>query len=553
MQHQLGLSTLESKTNPTIGVDLDNTLIDYDRLFLIGARDLGLLATDWHGGKSQVREKLRSLEGGEIHWQNLQGQVYGQMISEARLFDGAYRFLWRCRQRGIAVDLVSHKTEYGHNDATKVPLRKAASDFLRSHGITDGKDNLLRSIYFESTREQKVQRIVENRYDWFVDDLPEVLADVSLPNELGRILFAGNGQDSTKSMENGCSWAKIENRLLGEWTESELFALAETVSSVRAVSVRWLARGGNSGLVELTTEDGNKYALKLYPGRTGHDRLSSEFNSFELIRKQGLDCVPYPFQRHAGLNVAMFEWIDGDVINDPNDEQMRQALDFIQTLHGLRTSSDFHAFHNASAAFLSGAGFEEYLRARFNSLTQPSPKSSELNDYLLNELLPIMEKIIEWTRSNWRIEPGYHESLPRESQTLSPSDFGFHNAINRPDGRLLFLDFEYFGWDDPVKLIADFYFHPGMEMDSDIKRQWLQGAVKIYGVEILDRLHLAWPMIGISWCLILLNEYRSDIWLRRCAANVDKLDLREAILSEQLKRSRDLLAIINNTYTQPLF
>jgi aminoglycoside phosphotransferase (APT) family kinase protein len=553
MQHQLGLGTLESKTNLTIGVDLDNTLIDYDRPFLIGARELGLLAADWHGGKSQVREKLRSRECGEIHWQNLQGQVYGQMISEARLFDGAYRFLWRCRQRGIAVDLVSHKTEYGHNDAAKVPLRKVASDFLRSHGITDGKDELLRSIYFESTREQKVQRIVENRYDWFIDDLPEVLEDVSLPNELGRILFTGNGQDSTKSMGTGYSWAKIESRLLGEWTESELFALAETVLSVRAVSVSWLARGGNSGLVEVTTESGNKYALKLYPGRTGHDRLSSEFNSFELIRQHGSDCVPFPFRRHTGLNAAMFEWIDGEVVSSPNQEQMRQALGFIRTLHGLRTSPDFHAFHKASAAFLSGAGFEEHLRARFNSLTQLSPKFSELNDYLLNELQPIMEKIIEWTQSNWRMEPGYHESLPREAQTLSPSDFGFHNAIARPDGRLAFIDFEYFGWDDPIKLIADFYFHPGMDMDSDIKLQWLQGAVKIYGIEILDRLHLAWPMIGISWCLILLNEYHGDIWLRRCAANVDKLELREEILSEQLKRSRDLLAKINNTYSQPLF
>ncbi len=551
MRHQLGLSTLESNSKLTIGVDLDNTLIDYDRLFFISARDLGLIGADCHGGKSQVREILRSRENGEILWQNLQGRVYGQMISEARLFDGAYRFLWRCRQRGIAVDLVSHKTEYGHNDAAKVPLRKVASDFLRSHGITAGNENLLRNIFFESSREQKVRRIIENKYDWFIDDLPEVLADVSLPNELGRILFA-DGKYSTKSMETGYSWARIENRLLGEWTESELYALAETVSSLRAVSLRWLARGGNSGLVEVITEGGNKYALKLYPGRGGHDRLSSEFNSFELIRKQGLDCVPFPFQCHAGLNAAMFEWIDGDVVSDPDDEQMRQALGFIRTLHGLRTSPDFHAFHNASAAFLSGACFEEHLRTRFNSLIQLSPKFPELNNYLLNELLPIMEKIIEWTQSNWRIKPGYHESLPREAQTLSPSDFGFHNAIYRPDGQLVFLDFEYFGWDDPIKLIVDFYLHPGMDMNLDIKRQWLQGAVKIYDPGILDRLNLAWPMIGISWCLILLNEYNSDIWLSRCAANVDKLELREAILSKQLMRSRDLLVMINNTFTQPL-
>ena len=44
-------------------------------------------------------------------------------------------------------------------------------------------------------------------------------------------------------------------------------------------------------------------------------------------------------------------------------------------------------------------------------------------------------------------------------QVFSPSDFGFHNALLKDNGKLCFLDFEYFGRDDPVKLMADFIWH----------------------------------------------------------------------------------------------
>ena len=40
-------------------------------------------------------------------------------------------------------------------------------------------------------------------------------------------------------------------------------------------------------------------------------------------------------------------------------------------------------------------------------------------------------------------------------RALSPSDFGLHNALRGQDGQLRFVDFEYFGWDDPVKLVSD--------------------------------------------------------------------------------------------------
>ena len=37
---------------------------------------------------------------------------------------------------------------------------------------------------------------------------------------------------------------------------------------------------------------------------------------------------------------------------------------------------------------------------------------------------------------------------------VSPSDFGFHNAIVRGSGEICFIDFEYAGWDDSAQVFS---------------------------------------------------------------------------------------------------
>jgi hypothetical protein len=47
--------------------------------------------------------------------------------------------------------------------------------------------------------------------------------------------------------------------------------------------------------------------------------------------------------------------------------------------------------------------------------------------------------------------------IEREIQVISPSDFGFHNCIMKGNNDLIFIDFEYAGWDDPAKVTGDFF------------------------------------------------------------------------------------------------
>ncbi|VFM96608.1 MAG: hypothetical protein BECKG1743D_GA0114223_103292 [Candidatus Kentron sp. G] len=578
-----------------IGVDLDNTLIDYDEAFPTGARRLGLVPIHWRGTKKQLKDHLCSRDGGEGQWQRLQGQVYGRWIGQARLFDGVYRFLWRCRERRIPVEVVSHKTEYGHQDANRVPLRTAAVDFLSGYGIHIGKGQLLRRIHFSDTRDEKIRTIAQRGYDWFIDDLPQILTGHRLPSGLGRILFDAGSRyrDHPAAVQIYRSWAEIGHRLLGGWTDPELHALAETVAAGPVGAVTWHRRGGgNAGLLHVSMADtapqegpgAREYALKLYPGRKGHGRLESEYTGSRIMHALHLGPIPAPIRAHRGLDAAMYEWIDGKGVTSPNADHIDQALQFLRQLHQHRNAPGFAAFQHASNPLVSGAGFERQLRQRLASLLDCSPEYPELQTYLSHEFSPLMERAIDWVRSAWDIAPGYDEPLPRERQTLSPSDFGFHNTLERtlprvalphstntpfndrqqpiglagednrsalPCAALVFLDFEYFGWDDPAKLIADFILHPGMSLGADLKRQWLQGAIGVYGTDVRPRLRLIFPLIMLAWCMILLNEYRSDVWLARCAADPRRAVRRESILDAQRKRSRDLMATIRGYLSNP--
>src|SRR5665213_3619754 len=97
-----------------IGVDLDNTLISYDRLFYDVAVEREFVPVGFAGAKREIRDRIRLLPDGDIEWQRLQAHVYGPAIAHARPAEGALDFLRRARAGGAALAIVSHKSTFAH-------------------------------------------------------------------------------------------------------------------------------------------------------------------------------------------------------------------------------------------------------------------------------------------------------------------------------------------------------------------------------------------------------------------------------------------------------
>ena len=183
-----------------IGIDFDNTLIDYDGVFVAAARERGLIGPQIVGSKRAVRDAIRLLPDGELTWQRLQGYVYGAGIGAAVPFAGAADFLSRCAAQGIVVFIVSHKTRYGHFDPARIDLREAARQWLIARGMmaydiraTEGGGIPADQVFFEDDRAAKLARICALRCTHFIDDLEEVFADPGFPFGVQRVLFAATG------------------------------------------------------------------------------------------------------------------------------------------------------------------------------------------------------------------------------------------------------------------------------------------------------------------------------------------------------------------------
>src|SRR6266568_929581 len=143
-----------------IGIDFDNTLIDYDGVFVAAARERGLIGPEIAGSKRAVRDAIRLLPDGELTWQRLQGYVYGAGIGGAVPFAGAAEFLRRCAAEGVELFIVSHKTRYGHFDPARVDLREAARRWLMAQGILAPEGGIAADhVFFEDDRACKLARI----------------------------------------------------------------------------------------------------------------------------------------------------------------------------------------------------------------------------------------------------------------------------------------------------------------------------------------------------------------------------------------------------------
>lgn len=311
--------------------------------------------------------------------------------------------------------------------------------------------------------------------------------------------------------------------------------LADWAADILGAPVRGLApitRSGNNRLYRVTA-DGHPYALKAYEAggsdpHAGPDglswRLRREVAALRFLADQGETRVPRVVAASPARRLALFTWIDGApagrdaASRQPGD--LSALSDFALRLHTLRDAPAAADLGEAAEACLSATALLTQLERRLVPL-RPLTGEPDLTALLDTRLRPALARATDrlhalHAANGWDM----NAALPPAARTLSPSDFGFHNAVRGGDGALVFLDFEYFGWDDPVKLTADTLWHPGHLLSPPERAAWLAayGDAARHDPAFAARLSAHLPLYGLRWSLILLNEFLPDRWRRRVFA-----------------------------------
>jgi hypothetical protein len=525
-----------------IGVDLDNTIITYDALFRRLADEGGFLADDGRMAKKEVRDTMWTLDGGHQAWTDIQALAYGPRIAEADAFPDALEFFSRCREQGVETCIVSHKTEFAASDPERAcNLREAAMGWLEDHGFF-GEDTALdpERVFFASTRQEKVDLIRELGCDLFVDDLIEVFEEPGYPEAAAPVLFAPSGNAPKSFPGEVCvRWGRMIERLSCGPLSVDLKHGVEDALDAAVRSAEPVGCGRNSRVYRIETGDGI-FALKHY-----HDqfRLDAEFAAFAFLHGMGVTSVPDPVAVDREGCFAVYSFLEGEPVAGPTIEDIRTCVEFIGTLKRLSSAPEATGFRPAAEGFFRLEDIEGNIRdrlARLERRERTSPLEDRLAAFLKEDFEPALEELADRARKLYAelgLTPG--QGIPLSRRTLSPSDFGFHNMVRTPDG-LAFLDFEYFGWDDPAKLISDFMLHPGMDVPEKLRRAFAAGIILIMGDPSLrGRVRALQPLFALKWCMILLNEFlRRDFDRRRFAGVASG---RAELLETQLGKARAML------------
>lgn len=199
-----------------VGLDFDNTIVCYDRLFHRLALEQGLIPPSLAATKGAVRDHIRAT-GREPEWTAMQGVGYGPRISDAEPFPGVKDFLRACRAAGVGVVIVSHKTKHPYLGPA-YDLHAAAHTFLTTHGFYETSDTGLSPdrVYLELTKQSKLDRIGALGCDVFVDDLPEFLGEPSFPAKPRKVLFDPAAANADRAdYTRVTSWAAVQALVLG--------------------------------------------------------------------------------------------------------------------------------------------------------------------------------------------------------------------------------------------------------------------------------------------------------------------------------------------------
>jgi hypothetical protein len=264
----------------------------------------------------------------------------------------------------------------------------------------------------------------------------------------------------------------------------------------------------------------------------------------------GERAVPRPLVADEDVACAIYEHIDGTPVERSTEQSdIEQAVAFLIRLRSYANRDGSDLLPPAAEACFSVEAIIGNIRARLSRLIEVQDEHQLLRSFLQDEFTPALVEIESSLEAGGLV---LDTELERQERTLSPSDFGFHNVIRRPDGDIAFVDFEYFGWDDPAKLISDFLLHPAMQLSDFLKGRFFDGTIagfQQFG-PVARRVKIVYPLFALKWCMILLNEFLPDQMERRQFA-IQQLQERGESQSRQLQKARQMLSKINNEFRFP--
>lgn len=322
-------------------------------------------------------------------------------------------------------------------------------------------------------------------------------------------------------------------------------ALASEAGIRGEIEIEPMLSGANNRVFRLHNQF-SSYLLKHYfrDLKDPRDRLGTEFSFLTYAWKKNPAAVPRPVARDQAHLLGLYEFVEGRKLSpgEVKGDHVRQAIDFFQMLNLDKAAPDARALPASSEACFSVNDHIRCVDARleqWREVRATDPVTGKAVRFVQSELSPAWERekirVRKVGAAQFAADPNHAISF--EDRCLSPSDFGFHNAIMEGSGTLRFIDFEYAGWDDPAKMICDFFCQPAVPVPGAYLTPFLDAvaACCLHPEALGKRFMLLYPLHRLKWCCIMLNDFlRVGSKRREFSKDTDP----RARKTEQLEKAR---------------
>ena len=248
-------------------------------------------------------------------------------------------------------------------------------------------------------------------------------------------------------------------------------------------------------------------------------------------------------------NWMILSWLDGQPIKDIKSNHVKLLVEFILKIESLKYKKDAKKLNDASEAFFDINSHINCIKKRFlfvsSVLKELNFNDSNKNNFIMNFNEDIDNDIkriySKFTSSS--LTTFFKEEISLDKKILSQSDIGFHNIFLSKSSKLQFFDFEYAGWDDSHKLIADLILQP----DNPVTLKFIKEIEPLINKYIdsqrdIKRFILIMEIYRIKWILIIFNKLLKNQSNQNFFDNtLEKLDSYKITSNSRIKFCKEFL------------
>ncbi len=324
--------------------------------------------------------------------------------------------------------------------------------------------------------------------------------------------------------------------------------LARAAGLATALHAEPLPGGRNNRVFRVELSDGRKAALKIYfrHPQDPRDRLSAEWEFLVRAKRLAPGRTPAPLARDVSAGAALYSFVEGRrfLPEEVDAAAVKAAADFIRKVATPGSTQQLRPASESCFSIRDHLDLVDKRVDRLSAIDPAAPGGRDAARFVAERFRPAWQRVRDEALKLCRtfgIDP--YARIDEGQIIASPSDFGFHNAL-QTEGGCVFLDFEYAGRDDPAKLVCDFFNQPDFPVAAAHREIFLREALDELGLGALrGRAQILAPPLSIKLIAIILNDFLPVGDQRRSFAKLEDQDKRR-LRQLALARARlDALAV----------